>query len=96
MAGPQLIWKVYAGVLGAATTMIAQKALSKGWKVVTGDDPPEVTDPDTPLGAAIAWAAATALGMGVSQLLMARFTASRWRRAYSETAVKGGRIKWRL
>lgn len=74
-----LLWKIYTGVLGAVTTLAAQKIVQASWKVVTGEEPPEPSDPDTPLYQAVTWALASAIGIGVVQLLTNRFTARRWR-----------------
>ena len=33
----KLLWKLYVGVIGAVTTLAAQRLLKAGWKLVTGD-----------------------------------------------------------
>lgn len=77
-ASQSLVWKVYTGVLGAVTTIAAQKLVTAGWKLATGDEPPSPTDPDTPFGVAASWAIASAIGVGVVQLATARYTARRF------------------
>ena len=74
----KLIWKLYAGVLGAVTTFAAQKLVTMAWKTVTGDEPPSPTDPRTPLRQALSWALASAIGVGVTQIVTQRFAARRW------------------
>ncbi len=74
----KVLWKVYAGVLGAASTIVAQKVVTKIWEVSTGDEPPDPNDPDTPLTKALIWATASGLGVGISQLAMNRFMQKRW------------------
>lgn len=74
----KVLWKVYAGVLGAASTLIAQKVVTKVWEMSTGDEPPDPYDPDTPLVKALIWATASGLGVGVTQLVMNRFMQQRW------------------
>lgn len=74
----KVLWKVYAGVLGAASTLIAQKVVTKVWEMSTGDEPPDPNDPDTPLTKALIWATASGLGVGISQLVMNRFMQKRW------------------
>ncbi|OYN86433.1 DUF4235 domain-containing protein [Parenemella sanctibonifatiensis] len=76
----QILWKIYAGVLGALTTVAVKKGLEAGWKAVTGEEPPEPNDPETPAWQAFTWAAASGVGMGVAQLLVHRFTSRRWQR----------------
>ena len=45
----KLLWKLYVGAIGAVTTIAAQRLLKAGWKLVTGNEPPSPTDPDTPV-----------------------------------------------
>lgn len=77
-ASSSLVWKLYAGVLGAVTTIAAQKLVSAGWKFTTGEEPPSPTDPDTPFSVAASWAIASAVGVGVVQLVTSRYTARRF------------------
>ena len=44
----KLVWKIYAGAVGALTTLIAQKLVTKAWEKATGEVPPDPNDPDTP------------------------------------------------
>lgn len=74
-----VVWKIYTGVIGAVTTIAAQKAVTKVWEIATGEEPPEPGDPDTPLHLAASWALASAIGVGTVQLLTNRFTARRLR-----------------
>lgn len=74
----KLLWKLYMGVIGAVTTIAAQKLVTTAWRAVTGDEPPSPTDPETPIGVAISWALASGIGIGVTQLLTARFAARRF------------------
>ncbi|WP_028708353.1 DUF4235 domain-containing protein [Propionicicella superfundia] len=72
--------KVYTGVISAAVTLVAQRALTVAWKAATGDDAtPDPHDPDTPLRQALLWALASGIGLGAAQLLTARFTQRRLR-----------------
>ncbi|GAB3757560.1 DUF4235 domain-containing protein [Microlunatus parietis] len=74
----KLLWKVYIGVVGAVTTIAAQKIVTTAWKVATGDAPPSPTNPDTPVKVAVSWAIASGVGVGVTQLLVTRLAARRW------------------
>ncbi|MDO5066268.1 MAG: DUF4235 domain-containing protein [Propionibacteriaceae bacterium] len=74
----KLLWKIYAGAVGAITTLVAQKLVTKAWEAATGDVPPDPNDPDTPLTQAVIWAAASGLGVGMAQLTMNRFMHNRW------------------
>lgn len=73
-----LLWKIYTTLIGTVTTIVAQKAITKGWEVVTGEEPPEPGDPDTPLVKALTWALAWGVGVGVVQLLTNRFAVRRF------------------
>jgi Protein of unknown function (DUF4235) len=74
----KLIWKLYASVLGAVTTLAAQRLVTLLWKTVTGTEPPTPTDPRTPLSQALSWALASAVGVRVTQIVTQRFAARRW------------------
>ncbi|CAL8967331.1 hypothetical protein TESS_TESS_00062 [Tessaracoccus sp. O5.2] len=74
----KVMWKIYAGVLGALTTLIARKLVTKTWEAATGDPAPDINDPETPVASAIIWAAASGLGVGISQLVMNRYMQRRW------------------
>ncbi|WP_432557479.1 DUF4235 domain-containing protein [Granulicoccus sp. GXG6511] len=82
-----MVWKIYAALIGAATTIAAQKALTKVWEIVTGEEPPEPGDPDTPLHLAITWASASAIGVGTAQLLTNRSVLKRMRKALNDDTL---------
>jgi len=70
--------KLYVAVLGFAATFATQKLLTMGWKAVTGNEPPSPTDPRTPMRLALSWVLASAIGIGVAQLVTQRLAAKRW------------------
>ena len=76
-----LVWKIYAGAVGAVTTIATQKLITQVWKMVSGEEPPEPNDPDTPLYLALTWAIASGIGIGATQLMVNRFTARQWQRS---------------
>jgi Protein of unknown function (DUF4235) len=71
----KLLSKLYAGAIGAVTTIAAQRLLKAAWKFVTGKEPPSPTDPDTSFVTALSWAMASAVGVAVAQLVTRRMTA---------------------
>lgn len=73
-----LMNKIFAGLMGAATTYVVQKSISTSWSAITGEEPPDPNDPDVPTSVAISWAVASGLGIIVAQLLVNRFTARRF------------------
>jgi hypothetical protein len=74
----KLFWKLYVGVIGAVTTIAAQRLLKAAWKLVTGNEPPSPTDPDTPVLEAMTWAPASGVGIGVTQIPTQRMAARHW------------------
>ena len=48
MIPEKILWKVYAGALGAVTTIVSQKVVEGVWKYVTGDE--ETPQPDDGMG----------------------------------------------
>jgi hypothetical protein len=74
--------KLLSGVSAAATTAVARKVLTKGWKTATGKEPPEdPAHPDVRWREAVGWAAASAAVVAVARLFAQRRVAETWRRA---------------
>jgi len=71
----KLLYKVVAGLIGAAATFAVQKSVSAGWSAATGQEPPNPNDPDVPASTAIIWTVASGLGLIVAQVLVTRFAA---------------------
>ena len=92
----KLLWKLYVGVIGAVTTLAAQRLLKAGWKLVTGDEPPSPTDPDTPVLTAVTWALASGVGVGVTQLLTQRMAARHWGKEIGNETPGPGKIKFNI
>jgi hypothetical protein len=74
----KLLWKLYAGVIGAIATFAAQKLIKVAWKSVTGREPPSPNDPETSMREAVSWAVASAIGVGATQIVAQRLAAKRW------------------
>ncbi len=89
----KLMWKVYAGVIGAATTIAVQKLVTKAWEAATGEGVPDINDPEVPLSRAVIWATASGLGVGVSQLVVNRFLHRRWMSNFSHNGPSRLRTK---
>jgi hypothetical protein len=95
-ASEKLLWKLYVGVIGAVTTVVAKQVVTASWKVVMGGKPPKPTDLATPTGQAVSWALASGLGVGVSQLLVKRLAAKRWSDAVGQHVPPGGKLKLKI
>ncbi|PFG67017.1 DUF4235 domain-containing protein [Enemella evansiae] len=90
------LWKIYTAVIGTVSTIAAQKLVSKSWEIVTGEEPPEPGDPDTPLHLAVTWSIASAVGIGVVQLLTNRSTLRRMRAALGDDALPGKKMSFKI
>ena len=77
-------FKVLAGVLGTVGVFAGQKLLNASWKTITGEKPPDPSDPEVPLAKAAGWIIASGVGMAVLQLVVERFTAARVARLTGE------------
>jgi len=95
-ASEKLLWKLYVGVIGTVTTLVAKQVVTASWKVVTGSKPPKPTDLATSTGAAVSWALASGLGIGVTQLLVKRMAARRWSDAVGQHVPPGGKLKLKI
>lgn len=76
----KVLYKVYFGVITAVTTIAAHKVAEAAWKLATGEEPPEPTDPDVPATQAFLWAMASGVGVGAAQVLTSRMVQRRWRK----------------
>jgi hypothetical protein len=92
----KLLWKLYVGVIGAVTTVVAQRLVKVAWKLVTGNEPPSPTDPETPVLEAASWALASGIGVGVTQLLTQRMAARHWGKEIGHETPDAGRIKFNI
>ncbi|HSN42770.1 MAG TPA: DUF4235 domain-containing protein [Propionibacteriaceae bacterium] len=80
----KLVWKVYSGVLGAVTALVAHRVVTVAWKIATGDEPPARNDPNVPARQAAIWALASGLGIGAGQLAVRQFTSERYARVIAD------------
>jgi len=70
-------------IVGAGAAMLAsmliERSLTAGWRVVKSDDPPVRPESlDTSWGDALVWTAASAIAIGIGQLLARRGAALGW------------------
>lgn len=92
----KLVWNLYAGAIAAATALVAAKAMEGAWRLVTGEEPPEPSDPETPLNRALIWAVASGLGIGLAQLLVNRFAADQWAKAMGTPAPRFNKVTFKI
>ena len=74
----KVVWNGYSALVGAVAAIATKKAVDAAWTFVTGEEPPEPNDPDTPTSHAALWVMSMALGVGLSQVLVNRFAARRF------------------
>lgn len=89
----KLMYGIYSAALGTVTTLVVRKSMQAGWKLVTGDEPPEPGDPEVPAREAFIWAIASGVGLGVAQLATSRFTARHWMQVGNKPAPKETQFK---
>ncbi|MFD1718782.1 DUF4235 domain-containing protein [Georgenia deserti] len=71
-------WKVVSTAATVGATMVATKAITTGWKVITGHAPPvDEDDPEVELWEAVAFAAVSGALLGLARHLALR-GATKW------------------
>ncbi|NNG19326.1 DUF4235 domain-containing protein [Naumannella sp. ID2617S] len=90
------LWKVYSLIIGTVSTIAAKQLVAKSWELITGDEPPEPGDPDTPLRDAVIWSIASAVGVSVVQLMTDRSTLRRMRKALDDDELPSKKIKVKI
>jgi hypothetical protein len=84
--GSRAVGMVASLVAGA----VAKKAITLGWKRVTGREPPtDPKDPDIALKEALAWAIVVGVGMEAARLLATRAATTRLRSASAHASADG-------
>jgi hypothetical protein len=69
---------------------VARKAITLGWKRVTGKEPPtDPKDPDVALKEALAWSIVTGVGIEAARLLATRAATTRMRSASAKASANG-------
>ena len=74
----KIVWNLYSTTIATLSGIVASKVVDAAWGFVTGEEPPEPNDPDTPTAVAVTRVVAVALGVGLSQVLVNRLAARRW------------------
>jgi hypothetical protein len=78
-------WRIVAGAAAFGAGFVARKAITVGWRQVTGKEPPTNPEsPDVAIAEAVGWAVVTGIGMEVARLLATRAAARRWHRSTGE------------
>lgn len=77
MSKPKMQFRVLGAVLGAAAAFAGQRVATAGWHTVTGEEPPDPSDPTVSPVKAYAWSIGSTLLLGTLALLVQRFVATR-------------------
>ena len=72
-------WMLMSALAGAGAARVAEYAISAGWRLGVGSDPPEDPD-DVSWGTAIAWTVVAASAVALSELLAKEGAEIAWRR----------------
>lgn len=77
----KLMWKVAGAAAGAVATGLARAVLAGAWRKARHEEPPQnPASPSTSWPQAVAWAAASGVGLGVARLVAQRGAAAAWKR----------------
>jgi len=72
--------KVVTIAIGIPVGILAKRAVEKAWLAARPEDPPrKPNDPDVSWGDALGWAALSAVGVAVADLVTTKGAASVWR-----------------
>lgn len=75
-------WRLLAGAAAFGAGFVARKAITIGWRQVTGKEPPSNPEsPEVDITEALGWAVVVGVGMEVARLLATRAAANRWHRS---------------
>ena len=81
-ANSSMGWRLLGGVSAILAGVAARKALVKGWRATTGDNPPaNPAQPGTQWREAIPYALASGAAMGLARMLATRKAADYYRKS---------------
>jgi len=70
--------KIAFALFGALTGAVTGKALHGTWTHLTGEEPPDLADPDVPAHRALAWVVLSGLMLAGTQIFLNRMGAKHW------------------
>lgn len=84
-----IMWALVAGGSAMLAGMVVQRALNRGWRAVTHDDPPNVKElPVAPLKTAVTFTLVSAVTAGLATLLTQRGAAAGWEKVTGAPPIK--------
>ena len=89
-------WLLVAGAASAAVAPVAEQLLSNVWQRVTGEEPPvDVGESDIEWRRVMAWTAASAVVVGLAQVMARRGAALMWHRVTGSRPPRPKRVRRR-
>ncbi|MCL2653118.1 MAG: DUF4235 domain-containing protein [Propionibacteriaceae bacterium] len=85
--------KIAFAIVGAVTAAVADKVLNGTWTRLTGNKPPNLSDPDEPAARTLAWIGISGLVMAGTQIFLNRLGVSRWQAKAKPLVVQIGKTK---
>jgi len=86
-----LINKIVFAVFSAAIGAVASKALNGTWTRLTGEEPPDLADPEVPTNRALGWVVLSGLVLVGTQIFLNRVGAIRWNAKAKPLSVRIGK-----
>jgi hypothetical protein len=84
-----MLWAIVAAGSAMLAGAVVQKALNRGWRAVTHEDPPHVKElPIEPWRKAISFTLASAITAGLATLLSQRGAAAGWEKVTGNPPIK--------
>ncbi|HTS95652.1 MAG TPA: DUF4235 domain-containing protein [Streptosporangiaceae bacterium] len=84
-SGRRALGGAFASLADLAADHYARRAITSGWKRVTGKEPPtDPTNPKVALGEALSWAIITGIVVEAARMLTARYATRGVRRALAK------------
>jgi len=83
--------KIVFAIFGAATGAVADRALNGTWTKLTGEEPPDLANPDVPAQRVLAWVILSGLILATTQIFLNRVGAKRWQAKAKPVVVRIGK-----
>jgi hypothetical protein len=89
-----MMWAIVAAGSAMLAGAIVQKALNRGWRAVTDEDPPHVKElPIEPWRKALSFTLASAITAGLATLLSQRGAAAGWEKVTGKPPIRNLKVR---
>ena len=86
-----LMNRILFAVVGAVTGAVASRVLNGTWTRLTGEEPPDLADPEVPANRALGWVVLSGLVLAGTQIFLNRMGTRHWNAKAKPLAVRIGR-----